>query len=189
MKATSGLRWSHGREIQERRLDMPSRKERNMNLFIKALIAVLIMSGCILCACSNPASVATPSPAPTNTQVTPTPQASTNGTNVVEVVYFHRTQRCYSCRYAGDTTKYAVKTYFANELASGKLVFKMVDVQNKANASIVERYGAYGSSLFINEIVDGIDHIESVTDIWLLIGKDEAFVNLVKSEIEKHLGE
>ena len=160
-----------------------------MNLFIKALMVVLILSGCILCACSSPAPVSTPSPAPTNTQVTPTPQPSTNGTNVVEVVYFHRTQRCYSCRYAGDTTEYAVETYFAQELANGKLVFKMVDVQDKANASIVERYGAYGSSLFINEIKDGTDHIEAVTDIWFLIGKDEAFVNLIKSEIEKHLGE
>ena len=108
---------------------------------------------------------------------------------MVEVVYFHRTQRCYSCRYAGDTTEYAVETYFAQELASGKLVFKTVDVQKKENASIVERYGAYGSSLFINEIKDGTDHIEAVTDIWFLIGKDEAFVNLIKSEIEKHLGE
>ncbi len=186
MKDSSGLRWSHSREIKEGRLDMPSRKGRGMNLFIRTLIAVSIMAGCILCACSSPASEATPSPTPTNIQVTPTPQPNTNG-NMVEVVYFHRTQRCYSCRYAGDTTEYAVETYFAQELANGKLVFKLVDVQDKANASIVERYGAYGSSLFINEIIDGIDHIEAVTDIWFLIGKDEAFVNLVRSEIESAL--
>jgi hypothetical protein len=159
-----------------------------MNLFIKTLIAVLILSGCILCSCSSPAQQATPSPAPTNTQVTPTPQPSTYGTNVVEVVYFHRTQRCYSCRYAGDTTEYTVETYFADKLASGKLVFKLVDVQDKANASIVERYGAYGSSLFINEIKDGTDHIKAVTDIWFLIGKDEEFVNLIRSEIGSALG-
>jgi len=159
-----------------------------MNLFIKALIAVLILSGCILCSCSNPAPQITPSLTRTNILVTPTPQPSPNVDKMVEVVYFHRTQRCYSCRYAGDTTEYAVETYFADELASGKLVFKMIDVQNKANASIVERYGAYGSSLFINEIKDGTDHIKAVTDIWFLIGKDEAFVNLVKSEIESALG-
>ena len=159
-----------------------------MNLFIKTLIAVLILSGCILCSCSSPAAPVTPIPTPTNTQVTPTPQPSTNVTNVVEVVYFHRTQRCYSCRYAGDTTKYAVETYFTQELANGKLVFKMVDVQDKANASIAERYGAYGSSLFINEIIDGIDHIEPVTDIWYVVGKDEKFIKVVRVVIEKHLG-
>jgi len=159
-----------------------------MNLFIKALIAVLILSGCILCSCSNPAPQITPSLTRTNTQVTPTPQPSTNGTNMVEVVYFHRTQRCYSCRYAGDTTEYAVETYFAKELANGKLVFKMLNLQDPANADIVKKYGAYTSSLFINEIKDGTDNIKAVTNIWLLIGKDEAFVNLIRSEIESVLG-
>jgi len=106
---------------------------------------------------------------------------------MVEVIYFHRTQRCYSCRYAGDTTKYAVETYYSQELANGKLVFKTLNLQDPANAAIVEKYGAYTSSLFINEIKDGTDHIEAVTDIWLLIGKDEAFVNLIRSEIESVL--
>jgi len=160
-----------------------------MNLFIKALMAVLILSGCILCSCSSPAQPATPSPTPTNTQVTPTPQPSTKGTNVVEVVYFHRAQRCSGCIYAGDTTKYTVETYFAEELAEGKLVFKMLNLQDPANAAIVEKYGAYTSSLFINDIRESIDHIEEVTDIWFLLHNDEQFVNLVKGELEKHLGE
>lgn len=160
-----------------------------MNLFIKALIAVLILSGCILCSCSSPAQPATPSPTPTNTQVTPTPQPSTNGTNVVEVVYFHRAQRCSGCIYAGDTTEYTVETYFADKLASGKLVFKMLNLQDPANAAIVEKYGAYTSSLFINDIKGGINQIEEVTDIWFLLHNDEKFVNLVKGELEKHLGE
>jgi len=160
-----------------------------MNLFIKALMAVLILSGCILCSCSSPAQPATPSLAPTNTQVPPTPQPSTSGTNVVEVVYFHRAQRCSGCIYAGDTTEYTVETYFADKLASGKLVFKMLNLQNPANAAIVEKYGAYTSSLFVNDIKGGIDHIEEVTDIWFLLHNDEQFVNLVKGELEKHLGE
>jgi hypothetical protein len=160
-----------------------------MNLFIKTLIAVLILSGCILCSCSSPAQPATPSPTPTNTQVTQTPQPSTNGTNVVEVVYFHRAQRCSGCIYAGDTTEYTVETYFADKLASGKLVFKMLNLQDPANAAIVEKYGAYTSSLFINDIKGGINQIEEVTDIWFLLHNDEKFVNLVKGELEKHLGE
>ena len=34
---------------------------------------------------------------------------------------------------------------------------------------------------------DGTDHIEVVTDIWLVIGDDEAFVEIVKSKVEKSL--
>jgi heme/copper-type cytochrome/quinol oxidase subunit 2 len=119
-----------------------------------------------------------------------TPQPSNNSTGPadrVEVVYFHRTQQCYSCRYAEEGTNYTVTTYFADELASGKLTFQSLDVQDSQNAAIVQKYGAYGSQLFINTVKDGIDHIEQVTDIWLVIGKDEAFAEVVKDRIERSL--
>jgi len=119
-----------------------------------------------------------------------TPPPSNNSTGLaerVDVVYFHRTQQCYSCRYAEEGTNYTVKTYFADELASGKLTFQSLDVQDSQNAAIVQKYGAYGSQLFINIVRDGTDHIEQVTDIWLVIGKDEAFVEIVKDKIEKSL--
>jgi hypothetical protein len=80
-----------------------------------------------------------------------------------------------------------VETYFADELASGKLTFQSLDVQDSQNAAIVQKYGAYGSQLFINTVKDGTDHIEQVTDIWLVIGKDEAFVEVVKDRIEQSL--
>ena len=105
----------------------------------------------------------------------------------VEVVYFHRTQQCYSCRYAEEETRYTVETYFDDELDSGRLTFQSVDVQDNKNAAIVEKYGAYTSSLYINTIKDSTDHIEQVTDIWFVIGDDEAFVETVKSKIEKAL--
>ena len=119
---------------------------------------------------------------------TPPPSNNSSGpADKVEVVYFHRTQQCYSCRYAEEVTRYTVETYFNDELASGKLTFQSIDVQDSENAAIVEKYGAYGSQLFINTVKDGTDHIEQVTDIWLVIGDDEAFVEVVKSEVEKSL--
>jgi hypothetical protein len=105
----------------------------------------------------------------------------------VDVVYFHRTQQCYTCKYAEEGTRYTVETYFADELANGKLTFQSLDVQDSENAAIVQKYGAYSSQLFINNVKDGTDHIEQVTDIWLVIGQDEAFVEVVKNKIEKSL--
>jgi len=81
-----------------------------------------------------------------------------------------------------------VETYFNDELASGKLTFQSVDVQDSKNAAIVEKYSAYGSQLFINTIKDGTDNIEEATEVYLLIGRDEAFANALKSKIEKSLG-
>lgn len=162
-----------------------------MNLLTKAklcsLIAVLILSCGIICACSGPATDkpidTQETPTPTYTQETPTLQ------NGVEVVYFHRAQRCSNCIYLESCVTSTVNTYFQDELASGELVFKVLNVQDEANAAMIEKYGAYGSSLFINEVIDGIDHIEHVTDIWFVVGDDEACFSLVKGEIEEHLGE
>ncbi len=105
----------------------------------------------------------------------------------VEVIYFHRAQRCYSCIYAEAGTRYTVETYFADELASGKVTFEVFNVEDKENTTIVKKYGAFTSSLFINTIRDGTDHIEEVTDIWFVLGKDERFVEVVKSKIEESL--
>ena len=119
-----------------------------------------------------------------------TPPNSNNSSGAadrVDVVYFHRTQQCYSCRYAEEETLYTVETYFKDELASGKVTYQSIDVQDEANTEIVNKYGAYTSSLFINTIKDSSDHIEQVTDIWLVIGDDDAFVEVVKSKIEKSL--
>jgi len=105
----------------------------------------------------------------------------------VDVVYFHRTQRCYSCIYAEDGIRYTVETYFADELASGKVTFKVINVQDKENADIVKKYGASYLTLFVNTVRGGTDHIEEVTDIWFLIGNDEEFTEVVKNKIEKSL--
>ena len=120
-------------------------------------------------------------------QEQPNSNNSSGPADRVEVVYFHRTQRCYSCIYMEEGARYTVENYFEAELASGKVTFQVIDVQDEANADIVEKYGAYYSSLFINTIKDGTDHIEEATDVYLLIGNDEAFVTALKGKIEKSL--
>ena len=80
-----------------------------------------------------------------------------------------------------------METYFADELASGKITLPTFDVAAEENAAIIEKYEAYTSSLFINTIIDGIDHIEQVTEIWSVLGDDEAFIEVVKSKIEQSL--
>jgi len=107
----------------------------------------------------------------------------------VEVVYFHRTHRCSGCSYAEACIRHTMETYFKDELASGEVTFEVLDVEDEENATIVKKYGAFSSSLFINTIRDGIDHIEEVREIWYFLGNDEAFVEVVRGEIEKSLNE
>jgi len=142
-----------------------------------SLLLIILVAG-MLCTCGNPAS-----------KVPSTSDTSSALTDRVEVIYFHRTQRCYSCRYAEAGVRYTMETYFEDELAGGEVTFKALNVEDKENASIVQKYGAFTSSLFINTIKDGTDHIEEATDVYFLIDNDEAFVEAVKGKIESSLKE
>jgi len=160
---------------------------------LSSFLIIILVAG-MLCACGSPAPEApSNSDTPPNSNGSDTPPNS-NGSDTppttaekVEVVYFYRPQRCTGCIYAEDTTLYTLETYFADELASGKITFATFDVAAEENAAIVEKYEAYTSSLFINTIIDGIEHIEEVKEIWSVLGDDEAFIGVVKSKIEQSL--
>ena len=150
--------------------------------FLVAGLALSLMVGC------TPSS--TKPPAANGEESTPIPAPEPGTTSVVDrvdVVYFHRTNRCYSCIYAETGILYTLETYFEKELSSGKLAFKSVDVQDASNAAIIKKYDAYTSQLFINAVTGDTERIEHVTEIWQFIGNDEAFCQLVKTKIEKAL--
>jgi hypothetical protein len=150
---------------------------------------------------SNPATTTPAIPEAPTPPATPSPPAETDNPTPpvitepetpseiqrVDVVYFHRTNRCHSCTYAEEQTRYTLETYFLDELESGMVTFQSVDVQNPDNAEIIEKCGAYTSQLFIIAITDDSEHIEHVEEIWELIGKDEDFSNLVKDKISDAL--
>jgi len=140
-----------------------------------SFLLTILVAG-MLCACGSPAL-----------EVPSTSETSSTSVDRVDVVYFHRSQRCRSCVYAEAGIHYTVETYFADELASGKLTFEVYSVEDKENAAIVDKYGAFTSSLFINTIKDGSDYIEEVKEIWLILGDDEAFVKVVALAIEASL--
>ena len=109
--------------------------------------------------------------------------------NGVEVVYFHREHRCAGCIHAQDTTEYTLSTYFAEELENGEIVFMALNLQDAANADMVQKFGAYTSSLFLNDVEGGADSIEELTDVWFVLWEDEEFVNVVKAAIEECLAD
>lgn len=127
------------------------------------------------------APMAQDEPAPTP-EPGPDPQA-----NRVDLVYFHRTNRCYSCNWAETATRYTLEAYFQEELDSGKITFQSVDVQKSSDSLIVAKYGAYTSQLFINTVIDNTDHIEHISEIWQLIGDEEGFILFMKTKIDNAL--
>ncbi len=106
----------------------------------------------------------------------------------LEVVYFHRANRCHSCIWAEEATTKTLKTHFSEELANGGIVYQIVNLQDESNADLVAKYKAHSSSLFVNTIQNNTDHIQEITGIWTKLNRDEAFTRLVKTTIEEQLG-
>lgn len=173
-----------------------SLRAKNHFIIISVLAIVLLFF-----ACSSPPTQPTSPPdepaTPSEMTTTPSDNSSTSQTqdespdllDRVDVVYFHRPQRCPSCLCFEERVTYVVKTYFQNELNSGKLTFGVYDIGDSQNTDIVKKYGAVGSQLFINTVKDGTDNIKDIQDIWSWSCRTNkaGFDQRVKNVIEQSL--
>lgn len=105
----------------------------------------------------------------------------------IEIIDFHGNRRCYSCEIVEKFTQKTLDEYFKEELKSGKIVFQSINGEDPQNKSIVQKYQARGSSLFINAIKDGKDNIQEDVKVWRLVGKEESFKQYLKNKINNYL--
>ena len=167
----------------------------NISLGVKMhFIIVAILAVGLLCACASPSTPPTPppdeSPQPSDNTSTSQIQGETlNLADRVDVVYFHRPQRCVTCLCFEERVIHVIDTDFQDELNSGKLTFQICNIGDSKNAAIVKKYGAIGSQLFINTVKDGIDNIKDIQEIWSwhCASNKEGFDQRVKSVIEQSL--
>ena len=104
-------------------------------------------------------------------------------TNKIEIFLFHATQRCTSCIDVGKFAKKTIDNNFSEELNSGKIFFKEINIDLLENYQLAEKFQASGSSLFVNTIRDGKDYIEQDLKVWRLVGDEEEFESYFKEKI------
>ena len=106
----------------------------------------------------------------------------------VEVLDFHSTHRCMTCNAIEANTKYTLETYFAPELKEEKITFQVINVDDKENKKIAEKFEAAGTALFLNVIKKGEENQINLTDFAFMNGNDrEAFSKELKTKIETEL--
>ncbi len=167
----------------------------NVSLRAKIYLAIVtVLAVGLFCACASPSIPPTPPPdeSTQTSEETPNPQPqdeTPNSVDRVDVVYFHRPQRCPTCLCFEERIRYVMSTYFQSELDSGNMTFGVYNIGDSKNADIVKQYGAISSQLFINTVKDGTDHITDIQDIWSWNCRSDkkGFDQQVKNVIEQSL--
>jgi hypothetical protein len=106
------------------------------------------------------------------------------------VTYFHTTFRCPTCHRIEELSAHSVKSNFENELTSGKVVWRVINVEDPGNEHFVQDYGLYSKHLIVSEVKDGREvRWKDLKDVWTLVKNDEQFEKYVETEISDWLKE
>lgn len=110
--------------------------------------------------------------------------------NHVMAYYFHGNFRCVNCYNMEKWTKEMVEADFRNELASEKLVFRVVNTDTAENEHFMADYKLYTKSVVLALIKDGKEvRYDNLTKVWDYLRNEATFKQYVKGEIEKYLKE
>ena len=81
----------------------------------------------------------------------------------VEVLYFHGKQRCATCQAIENEAQALIDSQFADEVKSGRVRFRVVDITKSENEVLADKYEITWSSLVIVSYNNGSEKAENLT--------------------------
>jgi len=157
-------------------------KPHTLNLIIPLILACMVISLLIVAGCTSITANLDK-----GAIASQTPNSADSTVERVEVIHFHPAQQCYSCRTLGEYAHETVSTFYAPELASGKLVFREVNLDLPENADIVKKYEVTGSSLWIGVYNATGLHKEQNVNVWYKINNKTEFMQYLQPIIRDRL--
>lgn len=104
--------------------------------------------------------------------------------------YFHGAFRCVTCTNMENYAKEAIDSNFKDDLRSGKLEFKEVDVESPGNEHYVKDYQLYTKTLILSYIKDGKEiRSKNLDKIWEYARDRKKFTGYVEEEVRKFMEE
>lgn len=102
----------------------------------------------------------------------------------VMAYYFHGTFRCYTCTNMEKYSRKAIEANFKDALASGKLEFLSVNVEDRGNEHFVNDYQLYTKSLILSFVKDGKEiKSKNLDKVWEYSRNKQKFIDYVINEI------
>jgi hypothetical protein len=102
--------------------------------------------------------------------------------------YFHTTYRCSSCRKIEAYARQAMNTGFEQELADGRLVWRVVNIEEDGNEHFVKDYQLYTKSVILSDERSGREvRWKNLAKVWELLNDEAGFVDYVQTETRAYL--
>ena len=116
-------------------------------------------------------------------------EESAKGAHVV-AYYFHGSFRCSTCHKLEEYSKEAIENNFKDAIASGRLEYKVVNVEDKGNEHYGSDYQLYTKSLILSLVKDGKEiKWKNMDKIWEYVRNKERFIEYAKSGVADLLKE
>jgi hypothetical protein len=110
-------------------------------------------------------------------------QQVTQANDKVIVYYFHGTSRCSSCMTIERYTRECIEANFANELKSGQMEFRSINIDLPANNHYVKDYKLFTKSVIVSDVVQGKEQRwKNLQKVWEQLRNETKFKAYVKNE-------
>ncbi len=113
--------------------------------------------------------------------------SSTEGRKVI-AFYFHGNFRCVSCVKIETLSRKAITEGFPDDLKSGRLEFRGVNVDEPPNRHFIDDYQLTSKSLVVVEIKEGRQtRWKNLDKVWMLLDSEQEFVSYVRDGVSAFL--
>jgi hypothetical protein len=102
--------------------------------------------------------------------------------------YFYTKVRCPSCITIESWTESTIRSAFKDQLDSGLLQWRTINIDGKGNFHYVKDYNLYTKSVIVSEM-DGGKEIrwQNLAKVWELLRNEGKFRKYVKTEIRRFM--
>lgn len=108
----------------------------------------------------------------------------------VVAIYFHRTQRCPTCKRISAYIEESVKSGFTKQIKDGQVSVHLIDFQNPKNQKYTRHYNISGPTLVLADVHDGkLSAWKPMPKVWSLVAKKAAFFKYVQDGVRGYLEE
>jgi hypothetical protein len=111
--------------------------------------------------------------------------AENSSENAVIAYYFHYTRRCATCNKIEELSNRVINERFADELGDGRLIWKVLNVEEPDYKHFEEDYNLISQSVVIVDAREGRGmKWKNLDKIWELVHNEDDFMDYVHREVK-----